>query len=85
MQLDIFALSDPAGKSATDDQLDAIILTREVEKGGEIINKLRSDNGLKSLPCVFVDMILVTDKEQEKFSNKMSSSLIRNHIMNQLN
>lgn len=80
--INCFELNDPAGLSATQPELDAIILTREVERGGKIINDAREANGLNQVPLVFVDMILVSDQDCEKFSNKMSSTLIRNHIAN---
>lgn len=57
-------------------------MTKEVEKGGQIINKARADNGLPSVDLVFADMILVSEQEEQKFSNKMSSTLIRNHLAN---
>jgi phosphopantetheine adenylyltransferase len=46
MVLDIFELDNPAGKAATDKELEACILTKEVSKGGQIINGMRSDNNL---------------------------------------
>ena len=49
-EIDIFALCDPAGKAATDDKLNACILTRETEKGGAMINaKRRSLSELTSI------------------------------------
>mmetsp|Transcript_1325 Transcript_1325/g.1710 ORF Transcript_1325/g.1710 Transcript_1325/m.1710 type:complete len:224 (-) Transcript_1325:168-839(-) len=35
---DIFELNDPAGRAATDPEIEACILTPEVRKGGDIIN-----------------------------------------------
>lgn len=40
-EIDIFELNDPAGKAATDKEITACVLTREVEKGGAIINAKR--------------------------------------------
>ena len=80
LKVDIFALEDPAGQAATDDDLEAVVLTKEVEKGGHIINQKRSENGKNELQFVFVDMILVSDDQDPKFSNKMSTTLIRNHL-----
>jgi phosphopantetheine adenylyltransferase len=45
LTIDIFALEDPAGQAATDDDLQAVILTKEVEKGGHFINDRRKENG----------------------------------------
>ena len=58
MELDIFALSDPAGKAATDPDLNACILTRETEKGGIIINNKRKENGLNELEQVFASIVI---------------------------
>lgn len=38
----IFELADPIGPTGTDSELEALILTREVEKGGKMINDTRS-------------------------------------------
>ena len=38
IELDIFVLRDAAGKSATDTEIQACVLTKEVEKGGQFIN-----------------------------------------------
>lgn len=51
-------IDDPVGVSGTLVELEACILTREVEKGGKMINDVRFKNGLKPLDLVFVDMIL---------------------------
>lgn len=48
-RLIIAPLSDPIGPTGTDPNLEALILTREVEKGGQMINKARQDNGLDPL------------------------------------
>ena len=48
-RLIIAPLSDPIGPTGTDPDLEALILTREVEKGGEMINKARQENGLDPL------------------------------------
>lgn len=63
LTIDIFALEDPAGQAATDDDLQAVILTKEVEKGGHFINDRRKENGKNQLEFAFVDMILVSDDE----------------------
>lgn len=58
MKLNCFILEDPIGLAGTSEKLEACILTREVEKGGAMINERRSAYGLKVLDLVFVDMIL---------------------------
>ena len=54
----IFELNDPMGVAAYEPDLQAVILTREVEKGGIMINEARAKNKLQPLELVFVDMIL---------------------------
>lgn len=82
VHVDIFELSDPVGLAGTDPTLDACILTREVEKGGAMVNEARRNNGLKELDLVFVEMILAEEdaNNDNKFSNKTSSSLIRAYL-----
>ena len=47
-----------------------------------MINEKRKENDISELPLVFVDMIIakVNDDSGEKFSNKMSSTLIREFL-----
>ena len=78
-----FELEDPVGPTGTDPDLEALILTREVEKGGKMVNDARSAKGLEPLELVFVDMILAEVKEEERasqFSNKTSSTYIREYL-----
>lgn len=44
---------------------------------------MRKENGLEEVAQVFVDIIMVSDEVDDKYSNKMSSSLIRNYIVSQ--
>jgi pantetheine-phosphate adenylyltransferase len=38
LEVDIFELNDPVGRAGTDLEIEAVVLTREVEKGGKMIN-----------------------------------------------
>ena len=80
--IEIFSLIDPVGPAGTDSFIEACILTREVEKGGKMINDARTKNGLPSIELVFVDMILAEElkEDQNKFSNKTSSTYIREYL-----
>ena len=66
------------------------MLTKETAKGGEMINKARQDKGLTPLQLVYADMILTEDPssdaggDQEKFSNKMSSTVVRRFLSNEI-
>ena len=79
IELDIFELVDPCGKGATEPDIDAVILTKEVEKGGHMINSQRKENGFKELPFAFVDIIFSEGKEGD-MSAKTSSTYIRDYI-----
>lgn len=80
-EYDIFELVDPAGKAGTESDIDGVILTKEVEKGGHFINERRKENGLSQLPFAFVDLVFAEgDKDGQNMENKISSSLIRDYI-----
>ena len=61
IELEIFELSDPVGISGSNTELEACVLTREVEKGGKMVNEAREKNGLQPVDLVFVDMILADE------------------------
>ena len=64
--------------------MQALVLTREVAKGGTMVNEARERNGLKPVQLVFVDMILSDIVEGgAEFSNKTSSTHIREYIAKQ--
>eukprot|EP00350_Pseudokeronopsis_sp_OXSARD2_P014233 CAMPEP_0170550348 /NCGR_PEP_ID=MMETSP0211-20121228/8409_1 /TAXON_ID=311385 /ORGANISM="Pseudokeronopsis sp., Strain OXSARD2" /LENGTH=129 /DNA_ID=CAMNT_0010856847 /DNA_START=566 /DNA_END=951 /DNA_ORIENTATION=+ len=82
IRIEFFELSDPVGIGGTDTEIEACILTREVEKGGLMINEARAKNSLPDLSLIFVDMILAHKEEdnQTHYSNKTSSSYIRKYL-----
>ena len=79
----VFELEDPVGLAGTDEKIETLVLTREVEKGGKMVNDARVANGLYQLRLVFVDMILASVTEGERatqFSNKISSTYVREYL-----
>lgn len=80
LEVEVFELSDPVGVADKYEDLEAVILTREVEKGGQMINDARAKVNMKPLDMVFVDMILSEVGSQENFSNKTSSTRIREFL-----
>ena len=81
MKVNIFELADPVGLAGTVPEIEACILTREVEKGGAMINAQRAENGLSQVELVFVNMILADHSPQEvNYSNKLSSTHIRKYL-----
>jgi len=79
LEIETFQILDPVGVAGTDKELEACILTREVAKGGQMVNDAREKNGLPKVELVFVDMILAAEESGsiENFSNKTSSTYIR--------
>jgi len=84
VEVHLFILTDPVGEAGTEEDMTGVILTREVAAGGEMINKERIKNGLKPVEKVFVDMILAADDtgDSSNFSNKTSSTFIREYLQN---
>ena len=83
----VFELSDPVGIAGELPELQACVLTKETQRGGLMINEARFAKGLAPLDLDFADMILTSDpssprgnNEIETFSNKMSSTIIRQHL-----
>ena len=58
IEVRFFELQDPIGVAGSLGDIQACILTQETKSGGEMINKVRSDNGLPPIALVFADMIL---------------------------
>ena len=80
--VNLFELRDPVGLAGTFEKIEACVLTREVEKGGKMVEAKRAENKLKPLEMVYVDMVLAdVDKTGvAKFSNKISSTNIRKYL-----
>ena len=85
-KIDLFEINDPVGLAGTDTGISSCVLTQEVAKGGDMINAQRKENGLEPVELVFVDMVKVEETETDaKFSNKMSSTLIRERLLEKEN
>lgn len=63
LDCNVFELVDPCGVGATLPEIQACVLTREVEKGGLMINNIRRERGFAECELVFVDMILSDMKD----------------------
>ena len=80
-KLNIFELNDPIGLAGTLPEMQACILTREVEKGGAMINEARVKAGLEPVDLVFANMILAEhDATSVNYSNKLSSTNTRQYL-----
>ncbi len=60
-QYDIIELTDPSGPAATDETIEAIVVSEETVPGALKINKLRKDKGLKSLEIISIPLVLAGD------------------------
>ena len=76
----VVGLTDTAGPSGTDDDLQLLVLSQETIKGGPYVNEVRKTNNLPELDVHVIDMISddVSDLAESFHSdNKMSSSAQR--------
>ena len=63
LDCNVFELTDGCGVGATLPEIQACVLTREVEKGGLMINSIRREKGFPECELVFVDMVLSDMKD----------------------
>lgn len=77
---DIVPIQDPFGPTATDPDLDLIIVSSETMKGGEKVNEIRRGNNMKELEIYSIPLVEIKEviKEKEK---KVSSSNQRMDIL----
>jgi len=74
--LHIFALKDRSGPTATDAEIEAIILSKEVEAAGPIMNAQRAENGLQPMSLYVLDDV--------GLENKFSSTELRTQLQVQV-
>nr|CAB3232481.1 bifunctional coenzyme A synthase [Phallusia mammillata] len=78
--LEIVQIEDPIGPAGTDPNLQCIVVSKETEKGGHVVNEERLKNGLNPLYVhVITGGVLDTDVDLSKSTNesKVSSSTLR--------
>jgi len=56
-------IDDSMGPAASDEELEAIVVTEETKSGAEKINEVRKSNGLDSLDIIEIPLILAEDGE----------------------
>lgn len=57
----IVPLDNPYGPTIHDKSIEAILVSKESEKAVDIINRIRIDNGFKSLKIISIELILAED------------------------
>ncbi len=57
----ITKLEEDFGPALFEDDIEALIVSKETEEKGKLLNKLRKERGLKPLEIIIMDMILAKD------------------------
>ncbi|KAI9261122.1 hypothetical protein BY458DRAFT_439615 [Sporodiniella umbellata] len=80
---EVVPITDPFGPTATDPSIDALVVSLETLKGGELVNKERNTNGIPALALRVIDVISADNHcigEEDMKVLKISSSRIREYI-----
>ncbi|KAI9204445.1 uncharacterized protein BJ171DRAFT_505849 [Polychytrium aggregatum] len=79
---DVVPIVDDLGPTRYESGLEAIVGSKETEKGCEMVNSVRLENGLKPLDIFIIDLIS-PDGSVDDIALKISSSFIRQHLQEQ--
>lgn len=69
---EVVPISDPFGPTATDPDMDLIVVSTETSRGGAKVNELRAKNGLKQLQVHTIELLddeLTDDDKEDKISS----------------
>ncbi|XP_058834255.1 bifunctional coenzyme A synthase [Topomyia yanbarensis] len=72
LKYEIVPISDPFGPTATDPNMDMIVVSTETARGGAKVNELRLKNGLNQLQVYVIDLLdeeLTIDDKEDKISS----------------
>ena len=77
---EIVPIQDPFGPTATDPDLDLIVVSAETEKGGQKVNEVRRGKNMRELDIYSIPLVEVKEVLKEK-EDKVSSSNQRMDIL----
>lgn len=80
LSYEIVPIQDPFGPTATDPDLDLIVVSLETIKGGEKVNEIRRSKGFKELEIYSIPLVEIKNVLKEK-ERKVSSSNQRMDIL----
>lgn len=89
LELRFVQISDPFGPTITDEDITALVVSKETRSGGKAVNDEREKKGWATLEVFEVDVldageeiVKETDASSESFESKISSTEIRRRRMN---
>ncbi|XP_055689567.1 bifunctional coenzyme A synthase [Lutzomyia longipalpis] len=74
LRYEVVPISDPFGPTATDPDMDLIVVSQETQRGGEKVNELRQKNNLNKLQIHCIGMLEGESVGEEDKEVKISSS-----------
>ncbi|KAF9926876.1 hypothetical protein FBU30_003636 [Linnemannia zychae] len=80
---EVVPISDVYGPTITDDKLQALMVSKETLKGGELVNQERKKRGLPPLTIEVINVVSPTQTQVDEVSLKISSTYIRQYLSEQ--
>lgn len=75
LEIDPIAIRDVAGPTGYIEDIDSLVVSRETITGGEFVNNLRKEKGMRQLKVHVINVI--GGEEEDGFQNKLSSTQLR--------
>eukprot|EP01101_Sappina_pedata_P000664 TRINITY_DN10858_c0_g1_i1.p1 TRINITY_DN10858_c0_g1~~TRINITY_DN10858_c0_g1_i1.p1 ORF type:complete len:173 (+),score=79.96 TRINITY_DN10858_c0_g1_i1:2-520(+) len=82
LNVEVHSIVDAYGPTATDPDIEALVVSEETRKGGDAVNDLRKEKGFKTLEIICVGC---AGNPNDPSEEKMSSTYIRKQLHDQKN